>query len=205
MGVFGVSVVSTGLIDKQFGLSVIALDNVYVVICDPSLSPVVATLTVTGGADIDGVYAGFSEYPLTSGTFSNINFEASAPGYITNSVISDTVEGGYTEVKIELVPDTVQFTCTTVFKNKFDITIAKPLADGYVEVKFSGSSPFDKANYFTSFEAILQGGTKYSSRVLDNDRRTQNPRANSLHRLGARAIRQERRRSGPQTPDSTVT
>lgn len=165
----GVSLVSRESVKKSFGASLTSNNNVYVSICDDSLNPVSAQIDITGGSDVDGIYSGFDEYAFTTGSFSGINIEASAVGYITNDVTVDFDALGNVLVKIELLPDTTTFTCETLFKNKFGITIEKPLLDGFVEVEFSGSSPFDKSNYILTFEAILSGGTKYASVVLDNE------------------------------------
>jgi len=167
--VFGASLLGVNSFDSVYSLSFKSLNNVYVEVCDDIGNPVSATLTISGGSDVDGLYSGFAEYPFTTGSFVGINIEASAAGYVTNSVISEFNENGYTVIKIELLPDTTTFSCSTIFKNKFGITISKPLLDGYVEVVFSGSSPFDKSNYQFTFEAILSGGTKYASIVLDSE------------------------------------
>lgn len=168
-GVSGLSIVSTSPNSGVNGVSLVSNNNVYVLICDDNLTPVSAQIEITGGSDVDGVYSGFDEYAFTTGSFSNINIEASATGFITNDATVDFDEFGNLVVKIELLPDTTTFTCETLFKNKFGITIDKPLLDGFVEVEFSGSSPFDKSNYILTFEAILSGGTKYASIVLDSE------------------------------------
>ena len=165
----GVSVISKDGSVQTFGTSVVSQNNLYVSVCDQSLNPLAAQIDITGGSDVDGVYSGFDEYPFTTGSFIDINIEASAIGYINNDVTVNLNEFGYVFVKIELVPDTVLFTCTTLFKNRFGITINKPLLDGYVEVKFQGSAAFSKDDYFTTFEAIKQGGSKYASIVLSDE------------------------------------
>ena len=167
--VYGSALLGVDTFDKSFGLSVKSLNNVYVLVCDDIGNPISAQVDITGGSDIDGVYSGFSEYPFTSGTYSSINIEASASGFVTNSVVSDFSENGFEVIKIILIPDITTFLCSTTFKNKFGVTIDRPLIDGFVEVIFSGSSNFSKDDYIFTFEAIRSGGSKYASIILPSE------------------------------------
>lgn len=165
----GASIVSINSLDRQKGNSLVSTNNLFVLLCTIDGNPLVGTITVSGGLDIDGVYTGFDDYPFTTSGGSGINFEASAPGYVTNSVQEDVNQYGYQEIKIFLEPDVVVFSCTTLFKNQFGVEVSKPLRNGFVEVTFSGSTDFDYTEYSTLFEAIPVGSNKYNSIVLDGE------------------------------------
>ena len=165
----GLSIQSLGVSDSQKNFEVSNISNIRVLICDTNLAPLDAQIIVIGSSGVDGTYGDYSEHPLDGFDVVGMSIEASKPGYIPQTIIGNYDSFVQYEVKFELVPDTVLFTCTTLFKNRFGITINKPLLDVYVEVKFQGSAAFSKDDYFTTFEAIKQGGSKYASIVLSDE------------------------------------
>lgn len=167
---YSISVVPDNIPDKQYGVSGLNQNNLFIEICDTSNNPIQADIIISGGSGVDGNYSGFSEYPLTTITTTNIDVTASASGFISKTENIDEINSfGYKVIKIILEPSTVDFLCTTLFKNEFGATVTKPLRNGYVEVTFSGSTDFNYQDYSTLFEAIPVGSSKYNSVVLNSE------------------------------------
>ena len=159
---FGVSLISTAKLDNKFGISVVSKTNLFVQVIDILGNPLAADIQITGGLNVDGTYVGFSDYGFTSDSAVGVTFEASRIGYTTNQVISDVNEFGDVTIIIQLEPNTLTFSCTTVAKNSNGVTVSKAISSGYLEVVFTGSSPFDPDNYLFSFNAYIPGNSKYS-------------------------------------------
>ncbi len=167
---FGVTLLSENLIPRSYGFSLLSSNNLIVKICDELNNDLTGTITITGGSNIDGAYSGFDEYPFdVDADYSNITFEASASGYITDSIVTNVSINGLLEIKFNLIADVVEFSCTTLFKNSDGVTINEPINSGYVEVTFSGSTNFNKDDYQITFEAMASGSSKYSSLVLESE------------------------------------
>ena len=169
MSQFGVSILNNNNFDNQFGLSIVSQNNVYVIIEDSDGIEVVASLTVSGGSDIDGSYNSYSNYSFTSGSYTSITFEASATGYVTDSITEDISENGYTVITIVLEADVVTFSCETYPVTTDGVQISSPVQNSKIRVVFTGNINFDPNDYSFNYFAYVPGTAKTGMNELDGE------------------------------------
>ena len=165
----GFSLVSDNVIDTQKGVSLTSNNNVHVYVVDENSTPIIADLQING-TDFDGVYSGFSEYPFTGSTAINATFQASANGFITNSVNEDIFANGYKIITIVLQANTNDIGCDTIaILTENNVETSVLVEGGKLSVTFTFGHDINLDDYIVSFEGYKKGSGFESIRQLDGE------------------------------------
>lgn len=166
---YGLIVKNEGNFDNIFSLSISNISNLYVFVCDEFNNPLIATIQINGGLNVDGFYSGFDNYSFVTDSAESVTFEASANGYTTNQIIQTVNEFGYITVKIVLSLDILSFSCETFPINQDLMAISRVIDGGLIRVIFTGSNNFNPANYDYYYDAFVVGSSKYTVIELEGN------------------------------------